>query len=115
MTAKNCWEATSCGREPGGRKVGELGICPASLEKSVNGCNGGTNGGRACWAIPGTFCGGEIQHFETQKWGSCRRCSFFWQVQREEGPNYTGVGLIMERLLHARAPASGRKAAAIAQ
>jgi hypothetical protein len=26
----NCWEVKKCGREPGGVKVKELGVCPAS-------------------------------------------------------------------------------------
>jgi hypothetical protein len=99
MLKKNCWEATNCGRKAGGRKAAESGICPASLETAVDGLNDGKNGGRVCWAIPGTLCDGEIQYFETQKWGKCRRCTFFWKVHREERANYAGVACIMERLI----------------
>ena len=44
----NCWEAMDCGRHKGGKKVDELGVCPASLEKRLDGVNGGVNGGRSC-------------------------------------------------------------------
>lgn len=98
MNKKNCWEATNCGRQRGGSRVDELGICPASVEAAVNGLNDGKNGGRVCWAISGTLCGGKVQYYETQKWGNCRRCAFFWKVHREEGANYSGVNQIMEKL-----------------
>jgi len=26
----NCWEFKKCGRQPGGPKVAELGVCPAT-------------------------------------------------------------------------------------
>jgi len=42
-------------------KVAELGVCPAVVDTSSNGLNGGKNGGRMCWAITGTFCGGQVQ------------------------------------------------------
>ena len=45
-----------CGREPGGLKADELGICSAAIETSTDSINGGENGGRACWALSGTFC-----------------------------------------------------------
>ncbi len=28
--AKNCWDFKSCGREQGGTKAAELGVCPAA-------------------------------------------------------------------------------------
>jgi hypothetical protein len=55
MPKLNCWEFEKCGRQPGGIKVKELGVCPAATEKRAHGINGGINGGRACWAIAGTF------------------------------------------------------------
>lgn len=57
----NCWQVKKCGREPGGAKTAELGICPAAAEVALSGTNGGKNGGRACWAIAGTLCGGKVQ------------------------------------------------------
>jgi len=80
----NCWEFMSCGRHPGGKHVFEHGVCPASLETSVNGMNGGTNGGRCCWTIAGTFCFGEVQGTFAQKIKNCMDCSFFWSVADEE-------------------------------
>ena len=56
----NCWEFKKCGREIGGIKVEELGICPAASDTSVNEFNRGQNGGRICWAVAGTFCDGEV-------------------------------------------------------
>jgi hypothetical protein len=37
----NCWEFKKCGREPGGHKVEELGVCPATTDKEFNGVNKG--------------------------------------------------------------------------
>jgi hypothetical protein len=30
---QNCWEYMKCGREPGGEKVAELGICRAAADE----------------------------------------------------------------------------------
>ena len=57
----NCWEHKRCGRELGGINSKELGICPATVEPRLNGVNSGKNGGRACWAVAGTLCGGKVQ------------------------------------------------------
>ena len=84
MQKKNCWEIKNCGREPGGEKSAELGICPAALGKEYDGVNGGKNGGRCCWAIAGTFCGGEIQGTFARKLQSCLACPFYLQVEKEE-------------------------------
>jgi len=81
----NCWEFKQCGREPGGNKTSELGICPASTEKSLDGFHHGDMAGRACWVIAGTFCAGEIQGDSAQKTGNCSKCEFFKKVLEEEG------------------------------
>ena len=73
----NCWEFMKCGRELGGDKVNELGTCRATSDKRLNGINSGINGGRICWAITGTFCGGEIQGTFAKKLKSCSKCDFF--------------------------------------
>jgi hypothetical protein len=64
---QNCWEFKKCGREPGGARVEEFGICPATTDTSSDGINGGENAGRICWAIVGTFCGGKVQGSFAQK------------------------------------------------
>ena len=80
----NCWEHKNCGREPGGHLVDKLGGCPASMEKSLDGIHRGDNGGRACWVIAGTFCGGKIQGHFAAKHGNCTKCEFFKMVLDEE-------------------------------
>jgi len=85
MPKMNCWEFHVCGREPGGGKVGEFGICPAALEASVDGFNQGDKGGRACWAISGTFCEGKIQGTFAAKHNDCKHCRFFKVVQMQQG------------------------------
>ncbi len=94
----NCWEAKKCGREPGGLKVNELGVCPAATETILNGTNGGRNGGRACWAVVGTFCGGEVQGWYAKKFKNCLLCDFFRQVTAEEGPAYEDATDILTKL-----------------
>jgi hypothetical protein len=37
----NCWEHMQCGREPGGVKAAELGICPAAVDDAFDGINTG--------------------------------------------------------------------------
>ena len=81
----NCWEALKCGREPGGAKAKDLGICPAAVDATFDGFNQGLKGGRLCWLIAGTFCRGEAQGTFAKKQDSCRNCSFYEQVHVEEG------------------------------
>lgn len=85
MLKENCWEFKKCGRQPGGAKVGELGLCPASTDALAEGVNGGKKGGRLCWAVTGTFCGGKVQGTFAQKQLSCMTCEFFKKVKEEEG------------------------------
>jgi len=84
----NCWEYMKCGREPGGYNVHHLGVCPAALDSEADGLNGGKNGGRICWAITGTFCGGVVQGSFAEKELTCMNCDFFKLVQREEGMKF---------------------------
>jgi hypothetical protein len=92
---KNCWEFKKCGREPGGSKVAELGVCPAAQEAMFDGVFGGTNSGRACWVVAGTFCKGEVQGTFAQKFKNCARCEFFRRVQEEEGENFRPVNILL--------------------
>ncbi len=50
-----------CGREQGGENSAEYGLCPAAADPSFDGINSGKCGGRICWAVAGTFCGGCTQ------------------------------------------------------
>ena len=83
-TKVNCWEFRKCGREPGGDRVAELGVCPASTLQALDGAHGGKNAGRACWAVAGSFCGGAIQGTYAQKLRNCRACDFMIAVKKEE-------------------------------
>ncbi len=82
---QNCWEYMKCGRQPGGHKSDELGICPAADDDSYDGINTGKNAGRFCWAVAGTFCGGKVQGTFADKRESCLSCGFFNKVRAEEG------------------------------
>ena len=83
---QNCWEFKKCGREPGGVKAAERGVCPASLDTNLDGLNFGKNGGRICWAVAGTFCGEvEPEGDFARQLLSCMDCDFFKKVQAEEG------------------------------
>jgi hypothetical protein len=101
MTKKNCWEVKKCGRQPGGHKVREHGICPASTIIAVDGINHGKNGGRACWALTGTMSGPaeKVQGtFARLLPGSCYDCEFYELVMMEEGENFEGTVRIVQKL-----------------
>ncbi len=106
MRKQNCWEHKGCGREPGGRNAAALGECSAAAEKRAHGLNGGRNGGRACWALVGTFCRGEATGTFAARHLDCMACGFFQQVGREEGADYAGAKAIFARIhMHSAAPA----------
>lgn len=89
MGKMNCWEFKKCGREPGGAKVAELGVCVAASDKECHTLNSGVKGGRMCWAVTGTLCGGKVQGTFAQKQLSCITCEFYLQVKREEGRDFS--------------------------
>ncbi len=62
----NCWEFKKCGREEGGAKAAELGVCPAYPDH-----------GRDCAYLTGTLCGGEVQGSFAKKQANCMKCDFF--------------------------------------
>ena len=95
---QNCWEFKKCGREPGGSKVAELGICPVAVESRTNSVNGGKNAGRACWAVTGSFCGGVVQGTFASKLSNCMKCDFYNVVMNEEGKDYKPSKSILEIL-----------------
>lgn len=85
---KNCWEVLRCGREPGGDRADELGVCPAAEAEDCDGINSGVKGGRFCWAIAGTLCHGEVQGMFAMKIDTCINCPFLRQVETEEGERF---------------------------
>ena len=90
----NCWEFIKCGREPGGERVAEKGVCPAAVDVSANGINGGRNGGRSCWAIAGTFCFGEVHGTTAKKYQNCMDCGFYWIVADEETDFTSSINIL---------------------
>ena len=84
----NCWEVKQCGREPNGKNTNAYGTCPAAIEEKADGINSGINGGRACWALAGTFCDEGIQESFSLKFGNCINCTFYNLVLEEEGENF---------------------------
>ena len=98
MTKMNCWEFKKCGRQPGGQNVAKLGICPAASEKRVDGMNNGTNGGRTCWVVSGTLCGGVIQGTFAAKIKNCNNCEFYSKVYEEEGKSFSMASEILAKL-----------------
>lgn len=96
MPKINCWEFKKCGRQPGGEKTAEFGVCPASAEARCQGINGGDNGGRSCWAIAGTLCGGQVQGSFAMKLKNCLSCEFYKSVIIEEGAGLTGSADILK-------------------
>jgi hypothetical protein len=98
---RNCWEVKMCGRQPGGARVGELGVCPVTVDTSLSGAHGGRNAGRACWVIAGTLCGGQVQGTYAKKLSNCWRCEFLNMVKHEEGSEtygFTITRLGLERI-----------------
>jgi len=98
MSSTNCWEHKKCGRQPGGAKVKELGVCPVATSNRANGLNHGCNGGRACWVIAGSLCGGKVQGSFASKMSSCMACDFYLAVKAEEGSSYANSTTLLKVL-----------------
>ena len=98
MPRLNCWEFKKCGRQPGGAKASELGVCPAAIEDRVNGANGGTKAGRVCWYLAGTLCGGKVQGTFASKLANCMNCEFYQLVFQEEGSGAAKGSDLMAKL-----------------
>ena len=98
MHLKNCWEVKNCGRQYGGAKAAELGVCPAYADARLNTMNQGINGGRSCWAIAGTLCGGKVQGTFASKLPNCMQCNFYTQVKTEEGSAFAPATILLSRL-----------------
>lgn len=62
----NCWEFKICGREAGGAKECESGVCPAYPDK-----------GTQCARVTGTFCAGGMRTSFPMKLSMCLKCNFY--------------------------------------
>ena len=98
MAKKNCWEFKKCGREYGGAKAKELGVCAAATELRLHGIHEGKNAGRSCYAVAGTLCGGKVQGVFAAKMSNCMGCDFYKEIQHEEGEKMVGIKKILEKL-----------------
>ena len=94
----NCWEFKNCGREEGGSKTGELGVCEAATDKRLNNIHDGVNAGRTCWIVSGTLCGGTVQGTYAQKISNCIECDFYNGVKKEEGRDFFSLPLLFQKL-----------------
>jgi hypothetical protein len=84
----NCWELKKCERQQGGKKTGEMGICPAAINANHHGKNDGENAGRYCWKVAGTLCGGRAEGTFAAIIRNCTLCDFYVQVRQEEGSEF---------------------------
>ena len=98
----NCWVHKRCGREPGGALVHDRGVCPAAVLFEADGIHGGKNAGRACWAIEGTFCDGDVQASFLEKLRHCAGCDFRRSVEWDEGADLLEVEEIVAHIDRAR-------------
>ncbi len=98
MTRMNCWEFHDCGREAGGRKAQEMGICPVTVVTAADGINHGKNAGRACWAVAGTLCEGKQQGTYAEKLGNCLQCDFYAFVRGQERQKFVNTRKILDVL-----------------
>ncbi len=94
----NCWEIKKCGRESGGKHEQAMGVCPASVEVRLDTIHGGKNAGRACWVIAGTMCDEAVQGSFAKKLASCDGCSFYKQVEQEEGKEFFSATVLLKRM-----------------
>jgi hypothetical protein len=95
---KNCWEAKKCGREAGGLKVHELGVCPVTTMEKLDGAHGGKNAGRACWVVAGSLCAGSVQGTFAKKFENCEKCDFYLSVRDEEKHTFIFSSTLLGRL-----------------
>ncbi len=88
MEKLNCWEFKKCGRELGGTREHELGICPASTYIALDNMHDGIASGRTCWVVAGTMCGGYVAGMFASKLGDCRKCDFYELVYAQQGDGF---------------------------
>jgi hypothetical protein len=92
---KNCWDVKKCNRCL--TAAGEES-CPVCREERLDGVHGGLNGGRACWTISHTLCGGDKQGTFGDKFKNCQDCDFYNLVRAEEGGAFQLSANILPRL-----------------
>ena len=86
---KNCWEYQGCGFGPQESKNSEGQVCPAAVHEHADGFLGGENGGRSCYFIIGTICGGDGAQTPEEKKNRCNACSFYRDLSNKHGKTFT--------------------------
>lgn len=94
----NCWEFNKCGREPGGEKANDMGTCPVTIERKLDGIHEGKNAGRACWIIVGTLCKGKVPETFFEKYRICVECDFYNKVREEEGIKFILAPFLLKKV-----------------
>ncbi|MBF0108977.1 MAG: hypothetical protein HQL76_07375 [Magnetococcales bacterium] len=88
MGTVNCWEVKRCGFDKAG--PGDT-VCPAVTWEEADGFLGGRNGGRACFFIPGTFCGKDGPCSTRDKAEICVQCRFFHDLKENYGAAFNAA------------------------
>lgn len=94
----NCWEFMKCERVVDGNRSIALGICPVAHNLKFDGVHGGIGAGRACWVIPETLCGDEVQGTFAHKFLKCSQCRFYAHIRSEEGQNLIPTSTLLKML-----------------
>jgi len=97
---RNCWDYYRCRRQAKDDDGKEHDVCPVYLETKLNGVHDGKNGGRACWVVAGTKCGGRIKRIVVPKFIACKVCDFKKTVIREESKNFIVSDDFMKMFIH---------------
>jgi hypothetical protein len=92
---KNCWEVKSCERCT---TISGDDSCPVCKEIKLHGVHGGVNGGRACWVIRHTKCGGSKQGSFGSKFSNCKTCDFYNMVKAEEKGSFQLSASLLAKL-----------------
>jgi hypothetical protein len=92
---QNCWDFIGCGRGP---EAPRHERCRVADEEALDGFNGGSNGGRSCWAVVGSY---GVDGFACEHTQQCSECDFRRLVAREELPDLDDIPRILERLGYA--------------
>jgi hypothetical protein len=94
----NCWEYMSCGREPGGSRAVQFGVCSAATDERLDLVHGGINGGRTCWAIAGSSGRKKAGGLFAKGCRDCKECDFYLLVKSEEDRYFWPEGLLLKIL-----------------
>ena len=73
-------------------------VCAGATLREAGGLNGGKNGGRACWAVSGTLCGGQVQGAFASKVSNCVNSGFYKAVALEQGDSLASKEQVLDKI-----------------